>query len=95
MLFFFHSVSGDYYIGLSRVELTFEIGERFACHSITIIGDEICEYNKVTDIPIENFVSYLEYASGVRPINMAPSRTMVTINDTIEAECGEYFSIQH
>ena len=92
---FFPSVSGGDYVGVSRVELTFEIGDRFACHSITIIRDEICEYNEVTDIPIENFVSYLDYGSGVRPISIVPERTMVIITDTTEAECGEYFSIQH
>ena len=78
----FNLVAGSDYIGIMGHILEFEIGQDEVCHNIEIIDDTLCE------MPFEDFVSVLDYASGRMPIIITQSTITVYINDIEEPECG-------
>ena len=58
-------MAGEDYVGVVDVPLEFTRGQRRACHTVTIIDDDICEIDV-----IEDFFSNLEHVSGIMPIRI-------------------------
>ena len=78
------TVGGEDYTGIVDIPLDFIRGQNRACHTVMITQDASCEIEQ-----IEDFFSILAYVSGVLPIIINPSRTLVIIDDTNETECGK------
>ena len=78
------TVAGIDYTATADELLIFTRGQRFACHRVIIIQDDICEIDQIGD-----FFSTLAYVSGIMPIITNPPSTRVIVDDTKEPECGK------
>ena len=78
------TAAGVDYVAVVGEELVFVQGQTRACHTISILQDELCEYP-----PNEFFFSDLAYVSGLLPITISPSTAQVIIDDSFEPECGK------
>ena len=72
------------YVGGSGQIIQFNTGDINHTHTITITQDQFCE-----DDPNEYFFSNIVLVSGVQPIQVIQPQTNVTIDDSLEPECGE------
>ena len=73
----YQAVSGDI--------VQFNVGDTYQTHTIIINDDDECENNPNV------FFSNLALNDGVQPINVINPRATVTIDDSEESECSEYF----
>ena len=64
--------------------IQFNTGDTTKTHTIFIEQDQLCE----TD-PIEFFLSNIVLDSGVEPILVIRPQANITIDDTLEPECGK------
>ena len=76
--------SPDDYVGGSGQIIQFNTGDTNQTHIIIITQDQICEID-----PNEYFFSNIILVSGVQPIQVAQPQTNVTIDDSLEPDCGE------
>ena len=64
--------------------IEFNTGDINQIYRINITQDEECE-----DDPNEFFLSTLSLMSGVQPIEVIHPQANITIDDTLEPECGK------
>ena len=76
--------SPDDYVGGSGQIIQFNTGDTNQTHIIIITQDQICEID-----PNEYFISNIVLVSGVQPIQVIQPQTNVTIDDSLEPDCGE------
>ena len=76
------AISGVDYSPVTET-IQFDVGDTSKTHSITIIPDNICEED-------EFFISVIDSASGVEPINITSPQATIAIDDTEEIECGKF-----
>ena len=72
------------YVALNGENIQFNTGDTSHTHTITITQDQFCE-----DDPNEYFISNIVLVSGVQPIQMIQPQANITINDSLEQECGK------
>ena len=76
--------SPDDYVGGSGQIIQFITGDISHTHTITITQNHFCEID-----PNEYFFSNIVLVSGVQPIQVIKPQANITINDSLEPECGE------
>ena len=76
--------SSDDYEALNSEIIQFNTGDISHTHTIIITQDRCCEID-----PNEYFFSNIILVSGIQPIQVTQPQAIVTIDDTLEQECGE------
>ena len=76
--------SSDDYVALNGQIIQFNTGDTSHTHTITVTPDQFCEID-----PNEYFFSNIVLVSGVKPIQVALPQANITIDDSLEPECGE------
>ena len=61
----------------------FDVGDTSNSLIISITNDDVCE------TPSENFFVNIALVGGAQNVSLSISRTLVTINDMNEPECGK------
>ena len=78
------SVPGIDFVAVVDRVLEFSVGDSRQCYTIDIIEDDLCEID-----PPEGFSALLAFRSGIEPITLEISLSIVVIDDNSEPECGE------
>ena len=77
-------------MGLNGENIQFNTGDTSHTHIITITQNHFCE-----DDPNEYFFSNIVLVSGVQPIQVIQPQANITIDDSLEPDCGKGYLLTY